>query len=88
MSRLALYCPPETVAVATSRRHPMILSFVDEFAKRYPGRRPTRWVDAICPDCNHDRATVITLNDDTVVGNCCGDCGREWPVIPRAEGVG
>lgn len=87
MSRLSIYCPPETVDVATPRQS-MILSFVDEFAKRNPGRRATRWVDATCPECEHDRATVVTLNDDTVVGNCCAECGREWSVIPRANGVG
>lgn len=85
MSRLSIYCPPE---VAAADENPVILSFVDEVTKRFPGRRATRWVDAVCPDCEHDRATVVTLNDGTVVGNCCGDCGREWPVIPRAEGIG
>lgn len=87
MSRLALFCPAEPAGTVDSY-NPMILSFVDEVAKRFPGQRPTRWVNAVCPDCEHDRATIVTLNDDTIVGNCCGKCGREWSVIPRAEGVG
>ena len=94
MSRLKLYAPVAAVAPAT-------ISFVDAVSEMRPGRRPTRWTKATCPDCEGRRVQVVTLNDAerddcgrpvegtaTVVGHHCVGCEREWPVMPRAEGCG
>ena len=79
--------------VVPSRRWPGraagTISFARAAAELRPRSRPAgRRVNATCPDCGAREARAVTLNDATVVGHRCGDCGREWPVVPRAEGCG